>query len=126
MQLISHKLFIKISQKSAPQRIIIAIGALLLAIHSSIAFASETESNDLKEQQLKLQEILDKIGEVREQRAEQKVLLEKLSKKMQCNWDLIQDYDACEKKYNEQKQEQLSCAQKAKERARTCLSEIDE
>jgi SAM-dependent MidA family methyltransferase len=102
----------------------IVLVALLLCVSQASVFASDAELSEIKEQQKKLQEILGEISDVREQRAEQKALLEKLSQKMQCNWDLIQDYDACDKKYNEQKQEKLNCAQKAKERASDCLSEI--
>lgn len=114
-----------LSQKLKIQRIIIVLSILLLTTPMSIAFAADATSNELKEQQQKLQELLGEIEKTRESRAEQKALLEKLSNKMQCNWDLIQDYDACEKKYKEEKQEKLSCAQKAKERARDCLSEIE-
>jgi hypothetical protein len=116
----------KLSQKLKTQCFIPLFIAFLLTIPTSIALGDDAGLNELKEQQQKLQEILDKIGVVREQRAEQKALLEKLSKKMQCNWDLIQDYDDCGKKYNKEKQEQLSCAQKAKEKARGCLSKTDE
>ena len=114
------------SQKLKIQRIIIVLGILLFTTSTSIAFAADETSSELKEQQQKLQELLGEIEKTRESRAEQKALLEKLSKKMQCNWDLIQDYDACEKKYKEDEQEKLSCAQKAKERASDCLSEIGE
>jgi septal ring factor EnvC (AmiA/AmiB activator) len=122
MQLFTQKL----SQKTRTQWCIIVLSTLLLFIPASTVFANDAEPNELKEQQQKLKKILDEIGDVREQRSEQKATLERLSKKMQCNWDLIQDYDACGKKYNEQKQEQLNCAQKAKERARDCLSELGE
>ena len=121
MQIIRRTL----SQKLKAQRYLVVLGALLFSMSITISFASDADTKELKEQQQKLQQILDEIGVVQEQRAEQKALLEKLSRKMQCNWDLIQDYDACDKKYKEQKQEQLSCAQKAKERASGCLSDID-
>ena len=121
-----HLITQKLPSKLKTLLYIIVLGALLLCIPPSTVFASDTELSELKEQQQKLQEILGEISEVREQRAEQKALLEKLSQKMQCNWDLIQDYDACDKKYKDQKQEQLSCAQKAKERASDCLSEIEQ
>jgi ABC-type phosphate transport system auxiliary subunit len=122
MQLFTNKLF----QKLKTQHFIPLFIALLLAISTSATLAGDAAPNELKEQQQKLQEILDKIGDAQEQRAEQKALLERLRQKMQCNWDLIQDYDACDKKYKEQKLEQLSCSQKAKERARGCLSEVGE
>ena len=121
-----HLFTLKLSQKLKIQRVVIVLGVLLLSTPMSIAFSADATSNELKEQQQKLQEILGEIEKTRESRAEQKALLEKLSNKMQCNWDLIQDYDACEKKYKEEKQEKLNCAQKAKERARDCLSEIGE
>ena len=113
-------------QKLKSLRVIIVLGTLLFTIPTSIVFASDASTNELKEQQQKLQKILGEIEKTRESRAEQKALLEKLNKKMQCNWDLIQNYDACSKKYKEQKKEQLSCAQKAKDRAKGCLSELGE
>jgi hypothetical protein len=116
----------KLSRRLKTHWCIIFLGALLLCVPTSSVFSNDATPDELKEQQLKLQKILDEIGDMREQRSEQKAVLEKLSEKMQCNWDLIQDYDACSKKYKEQKQEQLSCAQKAKERARGCLSDIGE
>ena len=99
---------------------------LLLTVAAPISLASDEKTNELKEQQQKLQQILNEIGDVREQRAEQRVMLENLNKKMQCNWDLIQNYDACDNKYKEQKQEQINCARQAKEKVTECLSEIGE
>lgn len=126
MQLFTQNLSLtqNLSPKLRIQRVIIVLGALLLAIPTPTVFASDATSNELKEQQQKLQQILGEIEKTRESRTEQRALLEKLRKKMQCNWDLIQDYDACGKKYKKQKQEQLSCAQKAKDRAKGCLSEL--
>ncbi len=108
------------------QGFIITLGILLFTTHASTTWANDAEENDaLKEQQQKLQQILDEIGDAREQRTEQRALLEKLNQKMQCNWTLIQDYDTCDKKHKEQKQGQLNCTQQAKERAKECLSNID-
>ena len=108
------------------RRALILLSTFLLIFLASISLAADEISDELEEQKQKLQQILDEIGNVREQRTEQRALLEKLNQKMQCNWSLIQDYDACDKKYKEQKQEQLDCTQKAKEKAAKCLSEIDE
>ena len=110
-------------KKLKPQGILIVLGTLILATSASIALANDTENKELKEQQLKLQQILEEIGETREKRVKQRAQLEKLNHKMQCNWTLIQAYDACDKKFNEQKQEQLNCTQQAKEKAKECLSE---
>lgn len=110
-------------EKLKTQGFFIILGALLITIPVSTALA---ENEELKEQQQKLRQILEEIGDSREQRAEQRAQLEKLNKKMQCNWALIQGYDACDKKYKEQKQEQINCTQQAKEKATECLSEIDE
>jgi hypothetical protein len=105
------------------RRYLIVLGALMLVIPISTTWANEAENNELKEQQLKLQQILEEIGETREKRVKQRAQLEKLNHKMQCNWALIQAYDACNEKFKEQKQEQLSCSQQAKEKAKECLSE---
>jgi len=111
------------------QRLLTLAIFLLIAATATTAWANDAEnnaqSNELNEQQQKLKQILSEIADTREQRTEQKILLEKLNKKMECNWALIKDYDACDKKYKDQKTEQLSCVQKAKSLASECLSEID-
>jgi nucleoside-specific outer membrane channel protein Tsx len=110
-------------KKLKTQGILIVLGTLILATPASMALANDAENNELREQQLKLQQILEEIGETREKRVQQRAQLEKLNHKMQCNWTLIQAYDACDEKFKEQKQEQLSCSQQAKEKAKECLSE---
>ncbi len=112
-------------KKSGTQGLFILLGTLLLSTPASTTWANDAENDELKEQQQKLQRILDEIGDAREQRTEQRALLEKLNNKMQCNWTLIQAYDSCDKKYKEQKLEQLNCTKQAKEKAKECLSEID-
>ena len=112
-------------KKLKTQRYLVVLGVLMLAIPISTTWANETENDELKEQQLKLQQILEEIGETREKRVKQRAQLEKLNHKMQCNWTLIQAYDTCNKKFKEQKQEQLNCSQQAKEKAKECLSEQD-
>lgn len=114
-----------LTAKLRTQGLFIILGTLLLTTPTSIAWANDAENDALKEQQQKLQQILEEIGASRDQRAEQRVQLEKLNRKMQCNWTLIQAYDACDKEFKEQKEKQLSCTQQAKEKARECLSEID-
>ena len=110
-------------KKLKPLGTIIVLGVLMLATPISIALANDAENKELKEQQLKLQRILEEIGDTREQRVKQRAQLEKLNHKMQCNWSLIQAYDACDKEFKEHKQEQLNCTQQAKEKAKECLSE---
>ncbi len=110
-------------EKLKTQGILIVLGTLMLATPASMALANDAENKELKKQQLKLQQILEEIGETREQRIKQRAQLEKLNHKMQCNWALIQAYDACNKEFKEQKQEQLNCTQQAKEKSKECLSE---
>ena len=112
-------------KKLNPQGILIALGTLMIAISAPMALANDAENKELKEQQLKLQQILEEIGETRENRVKQRAQLENLNRKMQCNWTLIQAYDACDNEYKEQKQEQLNCTKQAKEKAKECLSELD-
>lgn len=112
-------------KKQKIQGLIVVFATLLLTTPVSTALANDAENGELKEQQQKLQQILEEIGNTREQRIEQRAQLEKLNHKMQCSWTLIQAYDACDKKFKEQKEKQLSCAQQAKEEAKKCLSEID-
>ena len=104
----------------------ILFGFFTLITPVSTIYASDEATADLKEQQQNLQHLLDEIENVREQRVQQKALLEKLSKKMECNWALIKDYDECDKQYKGQAQEQLTCVSKAKEKARECMSDIGE
>ncbi|MEE8379672.1 MAG: hypothetical protein V3R49_04805, partial [Gammaproteobacteria bacterium] len=103
---------------------------ILIAIPASLTWADDTTdagaNNQIKEQQQKLQQILEEIGGSRKQRTQQRARLEKLNKKMECNWALIKNYDVCDKEYNEQKQEQLNCVQEAKTKATKCLSSIND
>lgn len=112
-------------KKPITQRALFLLGVFFLTSPISTTWATEEENKELKDQQEKLQGILNEIGDLREQRTEQRALLEKLNGKMQCNWTLIQAYDACDKKYKEQKQEQLSCVQKARDEATKCLSDLE-
>ena len=105
-------------------RLLLSFSIFVFISLGSFAVADESDSSDVVEQQQKLQQLLGKIGEAQEKRAEQRAILEILNKKMECNWSLIQDYGACDKKYEENKLEHLNCATKAKEKARDCLDKI--
>ena len=52
-------------KKLKTQGILIALGTLMIAIPASMALANDAENKELKEQQLKLQQILEEIGLVK-------------------------------------------------------------
>jgi hypothetical protein len=88
--------------------------------------ADDKELKDIKEEQLKLKQLVDQIGKLQDERKEQKARLEKLNTQMQCNWTLLKAYDACEKENKDNLQGQVDCKLKAKQEAKQCLSTIEE
>jgi septal ring factor EnvC (AmiA/AmiB activator) len=91
-----------------------------------LAWSDTTGTEDLKAQQQKLKELLDRIEEAQDQRSQQRDMLRKLEKKMSCNMELIQDYDDCEKKYKDNLEEHVNCKHEAKKKAAECISSSDE
>lgn len=98
---------------------------ILLAIFLNpvgFAWSTSTDTEELRSQQQKLKELLDRIGEAQDQRKEQRTMLRKLEKQMSCNWELIQDYDVCEKNHKDHLEEHINCKREAKKKAVDCIS----
>lgn len=93
---------------------------LLLTVTNSVA----GEMDDLKQQQQRLQQLLNDIKSSEQQRERQKAVLERLQKQMECNWNLIQSYEVCEQLYQQSPQELLNCTTKAKDNAAKCLEPL--
>ena len=90
------------------------------------AWADDQQTQDIKEQQKDLKELLDRIGEAQDQRKDQRDTLKKLEKQMSCNWTLIQDYENCEKQFKDNLEAHVKCKHEAKEKATKCLNEASE
>ncbi|MEE8379968.1 MAG: hypothetical protein V3R49_06305, partial [Gammaproteobacteria bacterium] len=64
-------------------RLFITTSIILIAIPASLTWANDTTNtaanNQINEQQLKLQQILEEIGDFRKQRTQQRARLEKLN-----------------------------------------------
>jgi len=88
----------------------------------TLTWSDDTDTELLKSQQHKLRELLDRIGEAQEKSEQQKDMINKLEKKMSCNWGLLQDYEACEKKYKDSLEAHVNCKYEAKKKAAECLS----
>lgn len=97
---------------------------LLSPIHS--AWSEDSDVEELKAQQQKLRELLDRIGETQDLRGKQRDTLRKLEKQMSCNWELINDYDSCEEKHRQDLEAHIKCKQKAKAKATECLTSVTE
>ncbi len=102
--------------------LLITLSMPLLLASFPLASAGETDTGTQKNQQQKLQTLLDKIGESQEQRDQQKYTLDKLDQQMECNWELIRGYDACEEIHKKNLEEHLNCKQIVQKNAVECLS----
>jgi uncharacterized membrane-anchored protein YhcB (DUF1043 family) len=96
---------------------LLTIALLLIAANSAAA-----EMDELKQQQQRLQQLLDDVKKSEQQRDQQKAVLERLEKQMECNWTLIQSYEVCEQLYSHASQELLDCTAKAKTNAINCVA----
>ncbi|WP_455218301.1 hypothetical protein [Kaarinaea lacus] len=96
--------------------------ASILLFTCNTALSASTETEELRVQQQKLKELLDRIGEAQDKRGKQYATLKKLERQMACNWGLIQDYDDCEKQHANNIEAHLNCKQAAKKKAIDCLS----
>lgn len=105
---------------------ILLLVSFSFALPCSFAWADDQQTQELKEQQKNLKELLDRIGEAQDQRKEQRATLNKLEKQMSCNLTLIQDYENCEDQYKNNLEAQIKCKHEAKEKAAQCLSEAAE
>jgi cell division septum initiation protein DivIVA len=95
---------------------------LMICLLLSVANSAADEMDDLKQQQQHLQQLLDDVKKSEQQRDQQKAILERLEKQMECNWTLIQSYETCEQLYPRASQELLDCTAKAKANAAKCLA----
>jgi len=96
------------------------IPALVGVVFSSLVYplttrADDKELKEIKEEQVKLKQLVDQISKLQDERKEQKARLEKLNTQMQCNWTLLKAYDACEKDNKDNLQGQVDCKLKAKQ-----------
>lgn len=107
-------------------RNIIILMVLVFLNPVGLAWSDSTDTEDLRTQQQKLKELLDRIGEAQEQRGQQREMLKKLEKRMSCNWKLIQDYDDCEKKFRDNLEAHVNCKHEAKKKAAECISSSNE
>lgn len=80
------------------------------------------EMDDLKQQQQRLQQLLDDVKKSEQQRDRQKAVIERLQRQLECNWTLIQSYGICEQLYQNAPQGLLDCTRKAKANAMNCLA----
>lgn len=117
-------LIINFSQK--PGRILKIFVLLSFACFGQMALAEDQQSQEIREQQKDLRELLDRIGETQDQRKDQRATLKKLEKQMSCNWALIQDYENCEKQFKDNLEAHVKCKHEAKEKASQCLNEASE
>jgi cell division protein FtsB len=105
---------------------VLVMMVLTITLFPLTARADDKELQDIKEQQLKLKQLVDQISKLQDERKEQKAKLEKLNTQMQCNWTLLKAYDACEKDNRDNLQVQIDCKLKAKNEAKNCLSSIED
>lgn len=91
---------------------------LLITVTNSMA----GEMDELKQQQQRLQQLLDDVKKTEQQRDQQKAVLDRLQQQMDCNWTLIQSYEVCEQLYQQQPEELLECIRKAKANAIKCMA----
>ena len=71
--------------------------------------------------QEKLEKLLHELDQATKQRSQQSAALKKLEQQNQCNWELIQSYEVCEKLHGNVAEDYLNCTQKAKQRATECM-----
>ena len=109
-------------KKQTSTQYLLTLLAVISLTPISLAWSASAETEELKAQQQKLRELLDRIGEAQDQRGKQRATIKKLEKQMSCNWGLIQDYDNCEKKYADNLEAHVDCKRDAKEKAIECLS----
>ena len=105
---------------------VLVMMVLTITLFPLTARADDKELQDIKEQQLKLKQLVDQISKLQDERKEQKAKLEKLNTQMQCNWTLLKAYDACEKDNRDNLQGQIGCKLKAKDEAKNCLSAVND
>jgi len=104
------------------KKYLIFLLALVFLNPVTIAWSDDTDTETLRTQQQKLRQLLDRIGETQEQNEQQKDTIKKLEKKMSCNWELLQAYEACEKNIKDNLEAQINCKQEARKKATKCLS----
>jgi hypothetical protein len=104
-----------------PFRFIILLFLLFSSAISVAQTSPNTDNKSLENQRLKLDALRKSLERASQERNENKERLEALKRRLDCNWSLIQAYDACETRYHQSPDEQLQCKQEAKRQAETCL-----
>jgi len=96
---------------------------LLLTVTTSLA-GEMVDLTQLKQEQQRLQQLLDDVRNSEQQRDQQKAVLDRLQQQLECNWTLIQSYEVCEQLYQHAPQELLDCTHKAKANAMKCQAPL--
>jgi hypothetical protein len=104
---------------------------LLVLLFSPLALAAQEpaqdepsqNNNSLEKQKLKLEVLRKSLNQASQQRNEHSTRLESLKHRLDCNWSLIQAYESCEARLQNDPKGQLRCKQQAKRDAAACLGE---
>jgi ATP phosphoribosyltransferase len=87
--------------------------------YSTGVWANELEA--IKKKQAQLEQMLKQLQQAEQERHTQNQALNRLQHQLECNWQLIQAYEACESKYSTDPEAHLVCSTKAKAETQRCM-----
>jgi len=88
---------------------------------STTPVQAETDTRHKANDQQQLRSILQELDQVTQQRQQQKMRLETLSWKLECNWTLIRAWETCGQLHANDPDGHLQCSALAKQNAEQCL-----
>ncbi|HEC20549.1 MAG TPA: hypothetical protein ENI97_14625 [Gammaproteobacteria bacterium] len=94
-------------------------GIILFLLSLSLAQAAETAPPQAEQA---LRQLLDDIDKHEQRNDRQRAALQRIEQQLACNWTLIRSYEICDRLYQDEPQNQLTCVRKAKENAARCLT----
>jgi len=94
-------------------------GIILFLLSLSLAQAAETAPPQAEQA---LRQLLDDIDRHEQRNDQQRAALQRIEQQLECNWTLIRSYETCDRLYQDEPPNHLTCVRKAKENAARCLT----